>query len=910
MSQSRKSFLAVVTNAAFKLIPTIMVVGYLWWLWMFSTAELHADPWGFMATFSIGMILSYFLYAQNVRFSITFLALVGVLWAVYQLMASSSSGEFDALYYSISFLSLAVAFVTSWLVGFGFARVRIFPWIAALAVLLVAGSRIVTEFPDASHLMNVDVVRWLSTSVFTNGSLLFRLFTTLALIFTPVLFYAVYIIFINEMLAKFENFDLRNFFVVLRKSGALSAILLLILMAPFAYILMFGFPDFLEEKLQESAANSASFLKKTYNQGTNQPEFDLNDYAQLLPEVKLSDETVFCTYIDNFFPTRDGGKIPLPVHFRRFVLNRFEPRTEKFVLDPYPPSAIPSDLFSPATRDVPIGFSVEDSVIEAETRRYEQRKEVTSTVYIQTLSPDAFVAPNTGYSYRKMPVPPEDKETFHTVYQSKSIISLFNLPPFVFSSSNPELMEYRQMRQQALENIGGYDQLDSTFMRYYTQIDESDSLIINLANEITAGIENPYHKVQAIIDYFFAKDEEGNPIFTYTLEPGSPPTAEQSFMHYFLFDNKKGYCTYFAGATVLLLRAAGIPCRMTVGYAIYDRSNKNTGWYWVYADQGHAWLEVYFPGYGWIDFDTTPSDDNESMTPPKPDATPPQYARSPVLSVLGEVTGIGGDSTSIFVRPYKLTYKEDEFDIDDADSEIIELKPDDGTVTIDNEKVAIGEFEENRKMVLSAYSFNYDLEKLPSYKERYGQILSWMDRRFPKPIPVDEAIIVYQEEEQTEEGLVFAVDGHIQSFSSDSTALVVAPTKIQYRGKDYPVDQRLIPSVTIRPRDGKIQVDEAEIALPELQVGDSMLIAAESSDKVLQAIKPYLATEPFPAWFKNSFPAQIPVDKVTLQLPETPLIYQVLWTLLWIVLLAALDPGLAGPVRLSLPELANWLQHG
>ena len=58
---------------------------------------------------------------------------------------------------------------------------------------------------------------------------------------------------------------------------------------------------------------------------------------------------------------------------------------------------------------------------------------------------------------------------------------------------------------------------------------------------------------------------------------------------YFLFENRKGYCAYYAGATLFMLRSLGIPSRIAVGFLTVDRSGgKNKGWYWYYADQAHA----------------------------------------------------------------------------------------------------------------------------------------------------------------------------------------------------------------------------------------------------------------------------------------------------------------------------------
>jgi hypothetical protein len=75
---------------------------------------------------------------------------------------------------------------------------------------------------------------------------------------------------------------------------------------------------------------------------------------------------------------------------------------------------------------------------------------------------------------------------------------------------------------------------------------------------------------------------------------------------WFLFDYKKGFCNYSASAEVLLLRAAGVPARLAVGYAQGTPANSGGGFI-VQEDDSHAWPEVYFPNYGWIPFEPTGS---------------------------------------------------------------------------------------------------------------------------------------------------------------------------------------------------------------------------------------------------------------------------------------------------------------
>ncbi len=872
-------FSMVLTRAAFKLIPTILIIAYLWTFTATSITEFHVDVGLALTALSVGMIVSFFLYSYRVRFSVTFLLLLTLLFVLYKVIGSSTFGEFDAFYLSVSFLFYGTVFLIAWAIGYGFVRFSYFPWIAAIATFLYS---VLFVFVDDYQLLQKIIadqsVQQLTVKLLEQDSQLHRLFMVLLGLFAPVLFYGVYIIYINELLRKIDAFSFQNIGHLVKRTIAASVILLLILLSPLLIVRMVGFNDLLYERLNDAQVNSADFLKKTYNPATNQPQFDLQEYAQLQPEVKLSDETVFCTYIDNFFPTEDGRQIPLPVHFRRYVLNRYEPGSEKFVLDAYPPSAIPNDLFSPSTKDIPIGFPVEDSVIETSTAHYAQRKDISSTVYIQSLDPNAYIAPNTGYYYEKLPVPPEDQETFHTVYQCSSLISIWNLPPFVYSTNQPELVQFREARAQALRADNNHGALDSTFLEYYTRVDTTDSVIMNLSRELTEGQPTGYDKVESIVNYFLGTDEQGNPRFTYSLKPGAPDNPNQSLMHYFLQENKKGYCTYFAGATTLLLRAAGIPCRMAVGYAIFDRSNKNSGWYWVYADQGHAWVEVYFPRYGWIDFDTTPSEDSEPSRPPKPDATPPQHASEPMFAVLGKLTGITADSTSLFVRPYSIRYRGKSHEIADDVAQVISIKPPKAMVTIDEEAHKIGEFPIKSTMVLSSYSSSFELQQIGPYRSR-KPFMSWFVQNFPETIPVDEARIVYKEEETTDQP-IFAVDGQIHSILPDTSGLTVIPNNIFYRGKNYQIGKDKAPKIHIRPDEAVIYSKNNPKPIRDLTVGDSMLVKAESSKDRLRQLQPFLATEPFLTWFTNTFPPIIPVDRVTLETEETPFFTKFAWALL------------------------------
>lgn len=70
----------------------------------------------------------------------------------------------------------------------------------------------------------------------------------------------------------------------------------------------------------------------------------------------------------------------------------------------------------------------------------------------------------------------------------------------------------------------------------------------------------------------------------------------------FLFERKQGHCEFFASSFALLLRAAGVPCRLVGGYLGGDY-NEMGGYYLVTEDKAHVWVEAYIAGSGWVRID-------------------------------------------------------------------------------------------------------------------------------------------------------------------------------------------------------------------------------------------------------------------------------------------------------------------
>jgi hypothetical protein len=192
-------------------------------------------------------------------------------------------------------------------------------------------------------------------------------------------------------------------------------------------------------------------------------------------------------------------------------------------------------------------------------------------------------------------------------------------------------------------------------MRYYTQMptDTQFNKLKQLSQNLTQNKTTVIDKVLAVRDHFLQLTPSGKPVFKYSDNPGVPGIPSAKKLIHFLLESHNGYCAYYAGATLFMLRSCGIPARLSTGFLTVDRSDKNKGWYWFYADQAHAWVQVYFPEYGWIDFDTTVGDEDAQQSP-QADGTPPMQPPKPYLTVRGLAQNIDTLSKQINLKPLQI----------------------------------------------------------------------------------------------------------------------------------------------------------------------------------------------------------------------------------------------------------------
>lgn len=180
--------------------------------------------------------------------------------------------------------------------------------------------------------------------------------------------------------------------------------------------------------------------------------------------------------------------------------------------------------------------------------------------------------------------------------------------------------------------------------------------VAELARQIIADANatNPYDQAKAIETYL-------RTTITYNERIPAPPAGVDP-VEWFLFTQLEGYCTYYATSMVSMLRSLGIPARMAAGFAQgeYDASLDQ---YVVRERDAHTWVEVYFPGYGWVEFeptsaqapinregdDITPEQNNPSDVPTSVPTMTPTIIPSPTPQATE--TPEGADQQSVDAPP-------------------------------------------------------------------------------------------------------------------------------------------------------------------------------------------------------------------------------------------------------------------
>jgi len=248
----------------------------------------------------------------------------------------------------------------------------------------------------------------------------------------------------------------------------------------------------------------------------------------------------------------------------------------------------------------------------------EHGKILQYTVLLEPMASDAVFIPGSGVAVRGSFYGDRASPLGRRAYLFRDgSDSFFN--PF----HNYAAMRYSgvsRLPQFQLEKLrgAGTDYPDS-ITETYLQLPKLDPRILELAKSVTASAETPVDKATVLENYLRTK-------YSYTLDltgkPGSDPLA------HFLFETRAGHCEYFASAMAVMLRALQIPSREVNGF-LPGEYNALGGDYIVRASDAHSWVEVYFPGNGWLLFDPTP---------PATEAKPGMFSRLALIADWIELT--------------------------------------------------------------------------------------------------------------------------------------------------------------------------------------------------------------------------------------------------------------------------------
>ena len=197
-------------------------------------------------------------------------------------------------------------------------------------------------------------------------------------------------------------------------------------------------------------------------------------------------------------------------------------------------------------------------------------------------------------------------------FAKDEIISILSVQPLRRGASY--ILKSTPSSYSLTDLISANDDYPKDIREIYLQLPSTDlSRIQALAVEITKGKSSEFEKVEAIT--FFLRSN-----FSYSDSLSSSPMEKGDLVEWFLFNERQGFCTYFASAEVILLRSIGIPARLVVGYS--QGLRKEGGSLFEVRDMdNHAWPEIYFNEIGWVIFEPTPSQPfiDYSMILEKPD---------------------------------------------------------------------------------------------------------------------------------------------------------------------------------------------------------------------------------------------------------------------------------------------------
>jgi len=303
---------------------------------------------------------------------------------------------------------------------------------------------------------------------------------------------------------------------------------------------------------------------------TGGPEVRIDPFVSIKAQLQRRDP------VDLFQVTSvDGSGDPRPAYWRLYALDEFDgttwrssdPDAERSRLLSTPAILAPSSTSSPAidqgyriltdiaNRWLPMAYPPQTVNVPFGVIRYDA--ELTSAI-----TPDTFGDLDEGLEY--------------------SVRSLVVSP-------TPEDLDAVSVAPSVLLGNGVPD-------RYTFVPDDLPLAVRQIAEAWTDNASTPYRQVLAIQQHFVSSGD-----FHYSLDVR--PKADANALVDFLTKTRTGFCQQFAAAMAILVRELGFPARVAVGFRPGSQSGDT---FTVSTEDAHSWVEVLFPGYGWLPFEPTP----------------------------------------------------------------------------------------------------------------------------------------------------------------------------------------------------------------------------------------------------------------------------------------------------------------
>jgi cell division septation protein DedD len=155
----------------------------------------------------------------------------------------------------------------------------------------------------------------------------------------------------------------------------------------------------------------------------------------------------------------------------------------------------------------------------------------------------------------------------------------------------------------------------SKLMAYYVQLPSGLSpQVWKTTQQWTHGATNTYDALRKLEVHLSDQTQ-----FTYSLD--NPPVPANVDATSWLLQTRRGYCTYYATAMTTMARQLGIPTRIVNGFSRGHLDPQRKVWV-IDGSDAHSWVQAYFPGFGWINFDPTPGFSLHNTNNPQPITTP------------------------------------------------------------------------------------------------------------------------------------------------------------------------------------------------------------------------------------------------------------------------------------------------